>query len=122
MRIKVLKVYIGIDVDHENAKQLLLRAVKNNFSLRSVDGGRDIFNDDDKSSLVFYADRNERLDKWVQNPEKVEQKVWPDALKLAEKAGPESLFRGLRSVLESDYVSLPARRKRPRPQYYIPPS
>ena len=40
MRIKVLKVDIDINIDHENAKQLLLQAVKNNFSLRSVDGKR----------------------------------------------------------------------------------
>ena len=38
MRIKALKVDIDINVGHENAKQLLLQAVKNNFSLRSVDG------------------------------------------------------------------------------------
>jgi len=36
----------------------------------------------------------------------------------AEKAGPDALFRGLRSVLQSDYGSLPGGRKRKRPQYY----
>ena len=62
--------------------------------------------------LVSYADRNELLDQWVDNPEQVDdRKVWPEALKLAEQAGPDSLFRGLRSVLGGDYVSLPAGRK-----------
>jgi len=39
---------------------------------------------------------------------------------LAETAGPNALFCGLRSVLESDYGSLPVGRKRKRPQYYTP--
>jgi len=120
MRIKILKVDFTNPVE-ENDRQLLLVAVKNNFSLRSVDGNqrfpeRDIFDADDKTRLVFYADRNERLDQWVNNPEKVgERKVWPDALGLAESAGPSALFRGLRSVLGGDYVSLPAGRKRTHP-------
>jgi len=38
-------------------------------------------------------------------------------LGLAEKAGPNALFRGLRSVFERDYVSVPGRGKRKRPQY-----
>ena len=37
--------------------------------------------------------------------------MWPDALGLAERAGPTALFRGLRSVLERDYVSVPDRQK-----------
>ena len=63
---------------------------------------------EDKKTLAFYANRNECLDQWVDKPEIVEQrKVWPDALGLAERAGPDALFRGLRSVLGRDYVSLP---------------
>ena len=124
MRIKQLHVVISDAVHDENDKQLLLQAVKNNFSLRSIRGerpsGRDIFDDDDKARLVFYANRNERLDQWVDNPEPVDRKVWPEALGLAEQAGPNSFFRGLRSVLQSDYVSLQAGRKRKRPQYYAP--
>ena len=126
MRIKELHVVTAIPVVEEIDKQVLLQAVKNNFSLRFVDGkrsrgGEDLFDADDKTRLVFYANRNELLDQWVGNPESVEQKVWPDALKLAEKAGPNSLFRGLRSLVESDYVSLGAGRKRKRPQYDSPP-
>ena len=105
--------------------RILLRAVENNFSLRSVQAdrdGRSIFDDDDETRLTFFADRNERLDQWMDNPETVEQKVWPEALKLAEKSGPNSLFRGLRSVLGGDSTGLRVGRKRKRPQYYVPPS
>ena len=112
-------------------RQELLDAVKNNFSLRSVkariheyylDEEFDLFvSAEDKQTLAFYANRNKSLDQWVDHPETVGQrKVWPDALGLAERAGPNALFRGLRSVLESDYVSLPGGRKRKRPQYYTP--
>jgi len=82
---------------------------------------RSIFDDADQTRLVFYADRNERLDQWMDNPETVEHKVWPDALKLVEKAGPNFLFRGLRSVLGGDSTgSRCGKRKRKRPQFYIP--
>jgi len=56
MRVKELQVVISGNIDEENGKQLLLQAVKNNFSLRSVQGDRDggsIFNNDDKARLVF---------------------------------------------------------------------
>ena len=57
---------------------------------------------EDKETLAFYANRNESLDQWVDHPEKIEQNLWPDALGLAERAGPNALFRGLRSVLGRD--------------------
>ena len=125
MRIKELHIIIASDdVAEDNVNQVLLPAVKNNFSLRSVNGKRperDLFNDADKMRLELYAYRNESLDLWVDKPATVNRKVWPDALKLTEKAGPDSLFRGLRSVLGvGDYVSLRDRRKRKRPQYYAP--
>jgi len=109
----------------ETIRHDLLHAVKTNFSLRSVKG--DLNSDDlfgtaeDKETLAFYANRNKRLDQWVENPETiVDRKVWPEALGLAQRAGPNALFHGLRLVLESDYVSLPSVRKRKRPQHYAP--
>ena len=120
------------EFDRETIRQDLLHAVKNNFSLQSVKARildvfmveSDLFDSvDEKQRLAFYANRNERLDQWVDNPETVEQqKVWPKVLALAEKAGSDPLFRGLRSVLGRDYVSLPngRKRKRPRPNYYAP--
>jgi len=121
MRIKELQVVIGGGFE-ENGKQVFLLAVMNNFSLRSVHGcridGADVFDDEDKKRLTLYAHRNERLDEWVDSPETVDQKLWPEALTLTEKAGLNLLFRGLRSVLGGDFVSLQSGRKRKRPQFY----
>ena len=109
----------------QNVKEELLQAVKNNFTLLSVKGETyeaiDRFNQSDKHRLAFYANRNENLNQWVDNPETVEQrKVWPEALGLAQRAGPDALFRSLRSVLESDYVIPKGGRKRQRPQHLAP--
>jgi len=91
MRVKELKVVFEWDFDGGNIEHVLLQAVKYNFSLRSIRcerwARRDLFDDDHKAMLEVYADRNECLDQWVENPETVEEKVWPDALKLSEKAG-----------------------------------
>ena len=125
-QMKVIELKIGFisfhydrddedEVDRETTKQALFHAVKNNFSLRSLKAeltGTDLFDNDDKQTLAFYVNRNESLDEWVDNPETVDQqKVWPEALSLAERAGPGALFRGLRSVLGRDYVSMPGKRK-----------
>jgi len=127
MRITELQVVVARNFWARNVKQDLLLAVMNNFSLRVVKGnvhnsierfGEDIFDDDDKRTLVFCTDRNKRLDQWVDNPETVEQKVWPNALKLAEQAGANYLFWGLRAVLGDD--STRGGRKRKRPQFYVP--
>ena len=139
MKLKELEVVLFCDDEVEDepegelvlgtVRQELLRAVKNNFSLQSVKirtlddfmEESDLFDSvEDKHRLAFYANRNKSLEQWVDHPEKVERKVWPDALGLAERAGPDALFRGLHLVLESDYVSLPGGRKRKRPQYYTP--
>jgi len=119
------------EFDQETIKQVLFQAVKNNFSLRTVKGEIEFYHDsidlfesaEDKQTLAFYANRNKSLDQWVDHPQTIkEQKVWPDALGLAERAGPSALFRGLRSVLERDYVSLPGRKESKRPRYDCTPS
>jgi len=117
------------EFSQETIRQHLLLAIKNNFSLLSAKAEMMALGEafdllesaEDKQTLAFYANRNKSLDQWVDNPETVEQrKLWPDALGLAERAGPDALFRGLRSVLESDSESSKGGRKRKRPQYYIP--
>jgi len=94
-----------------NPSQNLLLAIKSNFSLRSVKarGVPGLFGTVEfKQRLAFYSNRNESLDQWVNTPETIDdRKVWPEALNLAQKAGPTALFQGLHSVLERDYVSLP---------------
>ena len=124
MKLKELEVgfYHHGEFDGETIRQDLLHAVKNNFSLQSLKGnlsflyrdGRNLFESaEDKQRLAFYANRNESLDQWVDNPQTIiDRKVWPEALGLAERAGQDALFRGLRSVLERDYVCLPGGRKR----------
>ena len=118
------------EFDQESIRQDLFQAVKNNFSLRAVkadictaaNGSYDLYERaEDKRRLAFYANRNARLEQWVDNPEEVEQQnVWPEALGLAQRAGPDALFRGLRSVVESDFIGLPGGRKRKRPQFDAP--
>ena len=113
MRIRELYIAFGEQILRHtvNPRQNLLLAIKNNFSLRSVKaitetrGVPDLFGTaEDKQRLAFYASRNESLDQWVDTPETVEdRKVWPEALNLAQKAGPTALFRGLHSVLGRDY-------------------
>ena len=124
MKLKELVIECIRAVLRDMMKEELIQAVKNSFTLLSVKCELfriDHFDNEDKTRLAFYANRNTCLDQWVDNPETVKQrKVWPEALNLAQRAGPGSLFRGLRSVLESDYVKLPGGRKRKRPQHYAP--
>jgi len=110
----------------ETIRQDLLHAVKNNFSLRSLKAyvEANLFvTRQNKKTLAFYANRNEQLDQFVNNPESVKQrKLWPEALGLAQRAGPDALFRGLRLALESDYVVPKGGRKRKRPSTIYAPS
>jgi len=106
------------ELEIRNVKEELMEAVEKNFSLLSVKCSR--FDNNDKARLAFYANRNESLDQWVNNIERGDRKVWPEALGLAQRAGPDALFRGLRSVLESEeYVISKGGRKRKRPQHDI---
>ena len=117
MKLKELEVHFrddedeaGGEFDRETIRQDLLQAVKNNFSLLSVKCSR--FDNNDKQTLAFYANRNKCLDQWVDNPETIDdRKVWPEALGLAQRAGPDALFRGLRSVLESGVREFERREK-----------
>jgi len=122
MRVKELVIHV-VDTSGRNINESILEAVKNNYSLRSVTGHiirhRDnsrasLFDDvGDEQRLAFFLDRNERVEQWVKNPEKVvDRKVWPKALHLAQRAGPNSLFRGLRSVFESEYVNTTSRKRK----------
>lgn len=106
-----------------NAKAELMEALKNNFSLRSVKGkvrgdgaapnddGNELFIDEDQDRLAFYAERNERLSEWIDNPSKVSREVWPEALVLAQKAGRGSLFSSLRALSGSGVGSVRGKRK-----------
>ena len=124
--MKLTELLIYYDGDRfRKVKKELLQAVKNNFTLLSVEcdyvksdySEANLFNSNDMKTLAVYRNRNQRLDKWVDNPETVDEKVWPEALGLAQRAGPDALFRGLRSTLGSDYVSLLGERKHKHPKF-----
>ena len=107
MKIRELHIQFGgyrsNDLDHR-MKQTLREAFKDNYSLQSVkyrfgDDDNDPFDssvDDDK--LKFYLERNVRLAQWVENPATVPKHLWKEAVTLATKAGPETLFRLLRKI------------------------
>ena len=87
----------------------VLRAAKQNFSLRSLKasfGGRfsfdddgfdgfDFFTDEDNKRMQFYFDLNERLARWVANPATVPRLLWPKALALALESGEGTLYGSL---------------------------
>lgn len=94
------------DTDASDAKQQLLVALKGNFSFRSVSfkyrpsllrEKSDMLNAADRQLVQFYSDRNDLYAQWVENPTMLPESLWPEALALP--AGPEPLFRSLRSVL-----------------------
>jgi len=92
--------------------QRLLSAIQQNFSLRSVTllfQGWPLFCQatDQAQRLEFYGNRNERLAEWIEKPDVVRQELWPEALSMAQQAGPDALFKSLRSVLGSkNYVKV----------------
>jgi len=98
-------------------KQDILRAVKQNFSLRSLKAtsiGRAFFTKEDKIVLESYWSRNERLAQWVASPATVPHLLWPDALGLALEAGEDTLYRSLQAVLGNEVESALGHRKRKR--------
>jgi len=88
MRIRELDVQFDGQILREpvNPRQNLLRAIRNNFSLRSVKGqmqNDELFGTpEDKQRLAFYISRNESLDRWVNNPQMVDRWL------TTEKCGP----------------------------------
>jgi len=141
LRIQEFDILACRPLAEENVVQDILGAVKKNFTLRSVKGrylnvrsnpnpfsfwievpSHEMFaRPADQQRLAFYLHRNERMDQWVGNQTTLDRKLWPEALALARKAGRDTLFQSLLSVLGSDYVDLRASgRKRKRTRFYSP--
>lgn len=57
----------------------------------------DLFAEEDKQ----LRERNQRVVEWVENPATIRRDVWPEALKLAERAGPDTLFKNLIALSRS---------------------
>lgn len=91
-------------------KEILLSAIKKNFSLRSVTvffRGQPLFDQEiDQRRLAFYANRNVRLEEWVEKPDLVDRKLWPEALSLAQQAGRDTLYKSLQTVLGKGFVKV----------------
>jgi hypothetical protein len=78
MQVRTLQFELIASLAH--LKPGLVRAVKMNASLRTVVGmlrigyqrfdedDRDLFNEDDKRKLNYYATRNEGLSQWIASP------------------------------------------------------
>lgn len=123
-KVEELDIVCSFDVDGVG-KQALLQVLKRNYSIRSLKcrnaDGDDVFSGNDKERLRFYPDRNARLEEWTKHPTLVPRPLWPQALHLAREAGRDSLYVGLRAVMESDIVlSQQGKRKRNRPRYFDP--
>ena len=112
MTLTDLEVAVRPNLNSRITRQALLEAVGNNFCLRSVMGTvreldyvhgswPDLFADaEDKQRLEFYMDRNQRLEEWVKNPAPVREDVWPEALQLADRAGPNTLYQSMLALSE----------------------
>jgi len=116
LRLQELEISFCPPLDERTVTRAMLVAVKKNFSMRSVKGfdqgpnrlwREPVFTQVEvQRRLAFYFNRNERLDDWVDSVERLDRKLWPNALELAEQAGRDTLFTSLQSVLGSDYVKL----------------
>jgi len=92
-------------------KQRLLCGIKKNFSLRVVTAlhqdQRPLFGQETgQQRLDFYANRNVHLEEWVEKPDVLVRELWPEALSLAQQAGPDALFKSLQYVLGKDYAKV----------------
>jgi len=74
----------------------------------------ELFNQDEKRVLESYLDRNKRLEEFIKKPETVAQKVWPEALHTASRAGVDSLFCAFLSVSGCGIGVAHGQRKRQR--------
>ena len=125
MKVKDFEVTVVSSLNNRTTKDALLEAVQNNFCLRTVTGKvqsgnsighdrADLFGEGDKQRLEFFAERNQLVVEWVENPATVHRDVWPEAMKLAERAGPDTLFQSLRALSGSGIGLAQGKRKRKR--------
>lgn len=98
MKTRDFEFVLDLNFLPRGAERILLESFKDNFRLDSVEAMREAIRwehgelFDDEKNLAFYLDRNKRVDEWIEKPRTVSQKVWPEALHLADPSGPESLF------------------------------
>lgn len=105
-------------------KETFLESVKFNFSLRVVEASstlqENIFTDEDRRLLDFYADRNVRMDQWIEHPStSVPENLRSHVLHVAAQAEPLVLFRSLLAI-RGELGTAKRTRKRKRPAYFDP--
>ena len=83
-------------------RQRLRNAIQNNYTLQSVKfqdfyfyGHDDAWVDE---TVESYMARNIRLAEWAKNPATVPKHLWKEAVTLATRAGPDTLFQVLRKI------------------------
>ena len=107
-------------------KPSLMHALQRNYSLRRAEvtcnylSNFEWFDDDQKTKLIFYSERNQSLGEWVENPSTVGRRVWPEALTHAQLAGPDTLFKSLLALSGSGVGLRQSNRKRKQPHDYQP--
>jgi len=109
----------------------LVRALKNNYSIRKVecalpDGFVDgplWLDETDRAQLDALVERNKKLADWVENPTLVPRLLWPHAMRLALLASKESLYYNSLHALSGHAIDgWKGKRKRKRARYYEPSS
>jgi len=109
------------------SRGIILEIARRNFSLRDVAtahhplGQNDLSGDEDQRLLQFFANRNERMDEWMEHPaDSVPKHLWPNVLHVASRGGdPSVLFRSLIAI-SGDLAPSKRTRKRRPPTYYAP--
>jgi len=125
MKVEDFEITVVSSLNNRTTKDALLEAIGDNFCLRTVVGKvksdnsidrdrADLFGEVDKQRLKFYAERNQLVVEWVENPITVHRDVWPEALTLTERAGPDTLFQSLRALSGSGIGLTHGKRKRKR--------
>lgn len=84
----------------EGQEESLLEALQRNYKIQRVrcktsGGGRSCFTETSQSRLDFYLYRNKKLAQWVSNPKLVPCDLYSYAIRLAMKAGINSLYQSL---------------------------
>jgi len=112
---------LTIQETQSESKPLLLSHLERNYSIRSVDVVRvvrglveDYFDDSDKALLAQWAHRNMRFAEFIDNPSTVQTTVWPEALTMASRAGPEATFSSLVAIAGSPFISYHGQRNHKR--------
>jgi hypothetical protein len=142
MQVRTLQFTLADDM--ERFKPSILYALKTNASIYNVVGEMDegyddddeeddddddeiedyfftnLFNEEDKRKLNYYAARNKGLSQWIASSPSVPKEAWPRALAAARVTGPGTMYRILK-VLSNSVGPVEGMRKRKHPIRYTPP-